>query len=113
MPKIPERIPDILDKSGRKLSAGDLIVYGHALGRCAALQYGKVLEIRWSKPKYDFETAQPKVKVQGMYLPDNWDREDPPKLLKPSTLAFGSRILILSREQVEPRVLAILDEVKT
>jgi hypothetical protein len=38
--------PIMRDKSGRELEPGDFIVYGHALGRCAGLRYGVVLEVR-------------------------------------------------------------------
>ena len=36
-------IQDIL---GREIKAGCIIVYGHALGRCAALKIGKVLKVK-------------------------------------------------------------------
>ncbi len=41
----------IYDKSGREINIGDYIVYGLALGRCAALRFGKVLDIKF-KTKY-------------------------------------------------------------
>ena len=37
------------DKAGQTVKVGDFIVYGHALGRCAALKFGKVLKIETVK----------------------------------------------------------------
>lgn len=118
--------PEFFDKSGRDLKAGDLIVYGHALGRCAGLQYGLVLEVL--EPRTERSWAEtpdliPRIRVQGVDRSDNYQGQQlgwmknqtvpdhPPKLLKASVLTFSSRILKLSRDQVPPDVLALTDAV--
>jgi hypothetical protein len=90
------------DKAGREVKVGDLIVYGHALGRCAGLQYARVVEIR-------LVAGIPKIQVQGV----SWDWNDmyDPRLLKASVLQFPDRVLVVTEEQVHPRVLALLKEV--
>ena len=41
--------PIFKDKCGKVLTSGDFIVYGHALGRCAGLRYGKVIDVKFPK----------------------------------------------------------------
>lgn len=40
------------DKLGREIKVGDIICYGHALGRCAALRVGKVLKVTHRKEEH-------------------------------------------------------------
>ena len=67
--KIETRFPD---KAGCDLKPGDFIVYGHALGRCAGLQYGVVLEILPPNRKGWTGSKSPRIRVQGIDLDDNW-----------------------------------------
>lgn len=100
-----------LDKSGRPISVGDLVIYGHALGRCAALQYGKILAIKW-KEGYD-RSKRASFTVQGVGLSDNGTHSShSASMLQKGTLQFGSRILVITRDQVPAKVLALLDEVQ-
>lgn len=120
------------DKNGTALQAGDLIIYGHALGRCAGIQYGKVLGVLPGK-----EDAPSKLKVRGVDSNDNMDHERPdyakterameqkrlqtnpeetwviwsPKLLKTSTLQYPSRVLKIFRDQVPAEILGMLDSI--
>lgn len=104
---------DVSDKSGRDIKVGDLIVYGHALGRCAALQYGKVLAInpkkhrRWDGNEWHDEDT-PHFTVQG--VDTHWSGKV--KLLRKGTLQFGDRILIVNRDQVPVSILGLLDSVQ-
>ena len=104
---------NVQDKAGAVIEVGDLIIYGHALGRCAALQYGKVLAIKLkTKTKWrgslllseDYET--PHFTVQGVADEPN------PWLLRKGTLQFADRILVINREQVPQTTLKLLDGVK-
>jgi hypothetical protein len=105
------------DKSGRLIQPGDLIVYGHALGRCAGLQYGKVLAVNWKDERvYDYRTNKwdedarvPHFTVQG--VDQDWSHEEPKLLKRKGTLQFGDRILVVEREQVPMTVLELLDSV--
>ena len=114
-PKFSQEFPD---KTGLPLQPGDLIVYGHALGRCAGLQYGRVIGI--VPPT---EEKPSRLKVQGIELDDNRDHDHPgeerpwkgyekAQILKPSTLYFPSRVLRITAAQVPPKVLALLEKLR-
>ena len=110
------------DKAGYDLKPGDFIIYAHALGRCASLQYGVVLEVLPNKGnEFDYsDPPRPKLRVQGVELDDNWEWIEEhraekcgitfkaPRLLKPSILSFPSRVLRIQKEQVSANVLAAL-----
>jgi hypothetical protein len=114
--------PQFPDKTGRPLKEGDFIIYGHALGRCAGLQYAKVLAITIGKRGY-LEEPVIKLRVQGVDLDDNFDFEDKEwtrerkkspgyervHLLKPSTLAFPSRVLRVTKDQIPVDVFKLLN----
>lgn len=103
------------DKAGHLLQPGDLIIYGHALGRCAGLQYGKVVAIQRAKNRYGWddnvaeEHLKVKIKVQG--VDTDWKSQEP-KLLRRSVLEFNERVLRITRDQVSKEVLSLLDTVK-
>lgn len=103
-----------LDKAGREVRPGDLIIYGHALGRCAGLRYGKVLAITWKTAFYRGEKKEPHFTVQGVDTDwSDWDHRGQPELCgRKGTLQYGSRILVLERDQVPMAVLELLDSVE-
>lgn len=105
-----------LDKSGREIHSGDLIIYGSALGRSATLQYGKIVAIKFksdrefNRDKKEWEDVEvPRYTVQGVST-WSWASENA-SLLQKGTLSFGDRILILHRDQLPKAVLDILDGV--
>lgn len=98
------------DKSGKDIKPGDIIVYGKALGRCAGMQYGKVLYITLSDNKYRYMGLRKVEKARFIGVDDGWDDEK--SLQKPSTLEFSERILIVSRKQVNAQALKLLDGIK-
>lgn len=84
------------DKVGNEIKIGSFIVYGHALGRCAGLRIGKVLDIKehesqWKDEKFRFT-------VRG--IEDGWSHCKPKLCMKNGTLQFTSRIIVLEDEQV-------------
>ena len=94
----------ILDKSGREIKVNDLIIYGHALGRCAGLQYGKVLNLREVKDKYSDKIGQ-RLTVIGVN--SDWSRISINS--KKSTLLFPeSRVLVVEEYQVPENILQLL-----
>lgn len=99
------------DKSGKDIKPGDIIVYGKALGRCAGMQYGKVLYITLSDNKYHYiGSGHPRKveKVRFVGIDDGWKKS----LQKASTLEFSERILVVSRKQVNAQALKLLDSIK-
>lgn len=87
------------DKCGSDLEVGDYIVYGHALGRCAGLRYGLVLE-----------SNDNSIKIIGynddFYNIPRWNGI----LSKPSTLRFPGRILKIYSSQVPEHIQVDLGE---
>jgi len=113
-----------LDKSGRQIFPGDYIIYGHALGRCAGLQYGRVLEVipavRGDRYAHSFGICA-KIKVRGVNAHDNWFGYTKQangymvgkvELLKPGTLAFPSRVLKIEMYQIPEAVLLELEKIE-
>lgn len=99
-PTVAEPVPTkFKDKSGLVINVGDLIVYGHALGRCAGLQYGKVLGM-----------AKTRLAVQG--VDDHWKGHAPKLNVRKGAVAYGERTLVITREQVPPAILKLLDTVQ-
>jgi hypothetical protein len=103
-----------LDKSGREIKLGDLIVYSAALGRSAILQYGKILNIKFKPDRVhnpstrDWEDAEsPRYRVQGVYT--TWDGVA--ALNQQGTLLFSDRILVIQRDQIPNAELNLLDTV--
>jgi hypothetical protein len=92
------------DKSGKFVKAGDFIVYGRALGRCAGLAYGIVLKVTESKPDWNGKT-QPKLKIIG--LDPSWEENTRPQ--KASTLAFSDRVLVINANQLPSKQRQLLD----
>ncbi|MBI2030795.1 hypothetical protein HYT05_04190 [Candidatus Kaiserbacteria bacterium] len=99
------------DKAGVAIVPGDYIVYGHALGRCAGLRYGKVLALVPHPPKersyYKVGDRECKLRIIG--VDDDWSSHKPPELLtKASVVGFGSRVLKLYPSQVPEKVAELL-----
>lgn len=99
-----------VDKSGRILLLGDLIVYGHAIGRSAALRYGKILRVNAAKLDVYGRLASPTLTVWGVNDDGaEWDPDLPPTLLsKSSTLSYPRRVQKIPDGCVPPAVLALL-----
>jgi hypothetical protein len=103
-----------LDKAGNEIRVGDLIIYGHALGRCAGLRYGKVMKITWKEERqYDHSTNKwrlemvPHFQVQG--VDDDWSHQEAKLNKRKGTLMFGTRILVLDRKQVPETALKTVE----
>lgn len=85
-----KEVPHFIDKSGRLVSVGDFIAYGHNLGRCAGIRFGKVLKIE-TELNYR-EQVEWRIRVQG--IDDDWNTDiNSAKLAGKGTLMFPERIL--------------------
>jgi hypothetical protein len=96
------------DKRGQEIVPGDYIVYGHALGRCAGLRFGKVLKISEVEPTWRGQSPW-RIKVQG--VDDDW-AGSPPFLCKPGTLQFPNRIVVLAASQLPFEIFQMLCDVQ-
>jgi hypothetical protein len=109
-----------IDKAGREVLPGDYIIYGHALGRCAGLQYGRVVAV--IPPAGDqYRGVCAKIRVRGVDANDNWLgysgygsgwRAGELELLKPGTLSFPSRVLKVEPHQIPEAIWKLLDQVE-
>lgn len=89
------------DKLGQPVEVGSIIAYGHALGRCAGLRVGRVLELFPPPPDpkpYSWGHAGWKAKVIG--VDDDWSGRPPSLLDRTGTLMFPDRWIVLADEQV-------------
>lgn len=104
------------DKAGVPVEPGDFIIYGHALGRCAGLQYGKVLGYA-PHPKsdwgYNSKTGDRDCKLRIIGVDDSWSHKPPELLSKASIVCFGDRVLKLHPDQVPKPIAALLESYET
>ena len=102
----------VKDKSGREIKINDYIVYGHALGRCAGLKYGKVLAFK------EFETfhinKDKKIGLSVIGIDDDWSSQKPELGKRKGFLQFPEeRVLIVSLDQLPKGYKELLDNYKT
>jgi hypothetical protein len=101
----------VKDKSGREIVIGDYIVYGHALGRCAGLKYGKVLGFKELKQSYYSEETKIGLSVIG--IEDDWSSQDPKLGQRKGFLQFPEeRVLLVYPEQLPEGYKDLLDNFK-
>lgn len=82
------------DKAGQEVKVGDFIVYAHGLGRCSALQFGRVFSIVSEEVPYHYGSKKNKtlwkIGVRGIeqnsFLPN--------RLLRAGTLLYPDRIIL-------------------
>ena len=94
------------DKVGQPIHVGDVIAYGHALGRCAGMRIGMVLKLAVVEPQFSHESPH-RITVIGVN--DDWERSPPKLLSKSSTLLYPNRTVVIPRERVPFEYLTILD----
>ncbi len=87
--KIPQEFFE--DKAGQKVVRGDYIVYGHNLGRCAGLRFGKVLDIYLARRTWGRVEDSWRIVIRG--VDDDWGSREPQLLAKKSFLQFPDRIM--------------------
>jgi hypothetical protein len=90
------------DKLGTPLAVGDFIVYGHALGRCAALRIGRILNITEKKVesfyvKGDFKTEW---SIRVCHLEDDWDGNPQKPGPRTGCLMYPKRTIVLRPEML-------------
>lgn len=98
-------LSEFIDKSGKPLAPGDLVVYAVTLGRVGSLAYGKVLGI----------TANGKLRVHKVekpwYAPPG-ETPVPQPARKPSLLMYGERVLMIQPDQVPPEFVPVFDAIR-
>jgi len=97
---------DCIDKIGQPLAVGDYIAYGHAMGRCAGIRIGKILNIN-SKP--GVRGTAWSICVIG--VDDDWDMWEPSLQSSKGTLQFPTRIIRLRVSDVPVEYIKLLESV--
>lgn len=98
-----QKVHNQIDKTQRsKIEVGSYVVYGHALGRCAGLKFGKIIKIDELEGAYRYF-------VVG--VDDDWDFETP-KLSKRGILQFENRIIVLPFEMLPEYAQKLLNDVQ-
>lgn len=112
MPSNTQREGPVFDKIGQHIQVGSIVAYGHALGQCAGIRIGKVLEMYlppvpdWRARRYD---EQIRIKVHG--VDDDWNHREPDLCKKTGTLMFPERIIVLDPETIPVKIRRLLDSV--
>lgn len=89
---------------------GSYIAYGHALGRCAGLRFGKVLAIREKEQRHP---SDPGVSIRVIGVSDDWDSEPPKLCSRAGTLMYPNRILVLKASAIPDTHRQLLDSYKS
>lgn len=97
----------VLDKRGKPIVVGAYIVYGHALGRCAGLRFGKVLAVK-ETVRQDRSMSPYSIRVIG--VDDDWSTREPKLCSRPGNLMFPDRIIVLEAADMPDVHLRLLDE---
>jgi|SRR6185437_575849 len=96
------------DKCGTPITTGAFISYGHALGRCAGLRIGKVLNIKWERKGYSGDSNW-KITVWG--VDDDWSAQKVKLCQTRGTLQFPERIIVLPPSMVPEKFKKLLEPV--
>lgn len=91
--EFPKEVEFYIDKAGQEVRVGDYIAYGHNLGRCAGLRFGKVHKITQKKAeaKYSFDSEMWSITVRG--IEDDWSHQEAKPLERKSSLSFPERTI--------------------
>lgn len=101
-----------LDKLGQTIRPGSIIIYGHALGRCAALRIGKVIRVGLKKPDIGFLYGQPQERITVQGIDDERSSEEPKLTKTKGTLMFPDRIVVMNPSLLPEKIKKLLERVK-
>jgi len=100
------------DKCGQEIKAGCFVIYGHALGRCAALKFGKILKITLKGSRYPHRPDIPEHHFSVIGVDeDNWKNPITYSLSKKGTLQFSDRMVVIPKSMLPQEVKVLLDQV--
>jgi hypothetical protein len=102
------------DKLGQEIKVGSIIVYGHALGRCAGLRIGKVLKVKVEKGVRDVWNRiedKNRITIHGVDDDHSYLDHEPKLLDKKSTLLSPERTIVLDEKIISPKIKKLLDMV--
>lgn len=101
--------PPYFDILNREITPGCYLAYGHALGRCAAIRIGRVVEV---KPLPD-EGGNGKARINVMGVEEHsWRGPGLRACSKVGVLQFPERCIVLDDAQVPEKYRKILDGFK-
>jgi hypothetical protein len=83
------------DKLGQPVNVGDIIAYGHALGRCAGLRIGRILRLQEPDPNASRWAVRANWRATVIGIDDDWEQNAPKLNTRTGTLMFPNRWLVL------------------
>lgn len=93
-PHLRMEVPYFNDKASNGVAVGDYIAYGHNLGRCAGIRFGKVLKIECGTRHLQTADRMHQdwwIRVIG--VDDDWQHNTPALCKGCGTLGYPTRIL--------------------
>jgi hypothetical protein len=111
----------INDFMGQPMRVGQIIVYGHALGRCAALKVGKIMKLSAEKKPAYYQNGEDRIEyritVQGVEYVHTYDQATDThgmkwELCRKGILQFPDRCKVVHDHEVPAEIKTLLDEVK-
>jgi hypothetical protein len=101
----------IYDKIGQEITPGSIIVYGHALGRCAALKIGKVFAVARKVGEWN-KRLEYRITVVGVEE-NSWKSSEKLSIqTRKGTLQFPDRCIVLSKDMVSEEFLNVLNRIE-
>jgi hypothetical protein len=97
----------IFDKVNQEITIGSIVAYGHALGRCAGIRIGKVLDIKTQEGRWVKEETEYRITVIG--VDDDWNHKTPELCSRVGTLQFPNRMIVLDDTKVPASYKTLLD----
>ena len=93
----------MLDKTEKsEIVVGSYIVYGHALGRCAGLKFGKITKI---------DEYEERNRYWVIGVDDDWHPRNDATLSKQGRLQFEDRIVVLPFEMLPDYAQRLLKDI--
>jgi len=101
----------MFDKCGQEIKLGCIIVYGHALGRCAALKFGKVVKVLRKIPQWVTSINDIEYRISVVGVEDYSWKKTGPELSRMGTLQFPDRCVVIPDTMLPLNVKTLLDKV--
>ena len=97
----------VLDKTGREITVGCYMAYGHALGRCAGIRIGKVLDL----VEYKDNDGKQQAVITVIGVDDDWGTNKPRLCERTGNLLYPERTVVLPKKLMSAAHIKLLKDV--
>ena len=101
----------MVDKIGQVIQPGAYLAYGHALGRCAGIRIGKVINLEETTRKTWGDRMETIYRITVIGVSDDWGFEKPSLCSRKGTLQHPNRTVVIAPELVPAAYKSLLDSV--